>query len=435
MNETNQVKIGCVGMTHLGLVHAAAFAEKGFQLICYDEQPALINNLRSYQLPVNEPQLDDLIKNNASRLQFTTDINQLQQCDLVFIAYDVPTDDQGNSNLSVINQLLDQVKPALSNHASLILLSQVPPGFTRQINLEKNRLFYQVETLIFGNAVVRAMYPERYIIGANEPTTELPAAYLQLLSSFDCPILKMRYESAELAKISINMFLVASVTTTNTLAEICEHIGADWEDIAPTLRLDKRIGQHAYLTPGLGIAGGNLERDLNTIIKLGRTHTTDTDTVSAWLKNSQHRRDWVLRCLQTQVFNHNKNPVICVLGLAYKPNTHSVKNSPSISLINQLKSYQVNAHDPIVNDQHGTHATRQDDLFKAIENADVVIIMTSCDEYKSLSIAKILEHMNGNTIIDPHRILPVDPHLQTTFNYYSLGQRAIQAKQKELDYA
>lgn len=440
MNENKKIKIGCVGMTHLGLVHAVAFAEKGFSLICYDQQVSVIDNLQAHQLPVNEPQLDDFVKNNASRLQFTADVNQLTQCDIVFIAYDVPTDDHGNSNLKVINQLLEQVKLALSSEASLVLLSQVPPGFTRQINVEKNRLFYQVETLIFGSAVARAMYPERYIIGANEPTTVLPAAYLQLLSSFDCPILKMRYESAELAKISINMFLVASVTTTNTLAEICEHIGADWEDIAPTLRLDKRIGQHAYLTPGLGIAGGNLERDLNTIIKLGRTHTTDTDTVSAWLKNSQHRRDWVLRCLQTQVFNHIKNPLICVLGLAYKPNTHSVKNSPSIALINQLKSYQVNAHDPIVNDQHGTHAKKQNDIFKAIENADVVIIMTPCDEYKNLSIANIVKHMNGNTIIDPYRILSINSNLEastqiTALNYYSLGQCSMQVEQKELDYA
>jgi len=422
-------------MTHLGLVHAVAFAEKGFQLICYDEQATLIDSLQAHRLPVNEPQLDDLVKTNASRLQFTSNISHLTQCDLVFIAYDVPTDEQGNSNLTVINQLLEQVKPALSATASLVLLSQVPPGFTRQINIDKNKLFYQVETLIFGSAVTRALHPERYIIGTEDPRAELPDAYLKLLSSFDCPILKMRYESAELAKIAINMFLVASVTTTNTLAEICEHIGADWEDIAPTLRLDKRIGQHAYLTPGLGIAGGNLERDLNTIIKLGQTHTTDTETVRAWLKNSQHRRDWVLRCLQTQVFNHTKDPLICVLGLAYKPNTHSVKNSPSIALINQLKPYQIKAHDPIVKEQHATHADRQDDLIKAIEMADVVIIMTPCVEYKNLSINTLLKHMHGNAIIDPHRMLSIDSNQQGHFRYYSLGQGSIKAEHKESEYA
>ncbi|MDF1756996.1 MAG: nucleotide sugar dehydrogenase [Legionellaceae bacterium] len=428
-------KIGCVGMTHLGLVHAVAFADKGFSMVCYDEKPELIEKLQAHKLPVNEPQLDDLVSRNQERLKFTADIDQLKQCDVVFIAYDVPTDDEGNSQLDVIQELLAQVKPVMANHACLVLLSQVPPGFSRQIDFPKERLFYQVETLIFGRAVERALYPERYIIGACEADNVLPKTYAALLATFDCPILKMRYESAELAKISINMFLVASVTTTNTLAEICENIGADWEDISPTLRLDKRIGQHAYLTAGLGIAGGNLERDLNTIIKLGKKYTTDTDTVSAWIKNSKYRRDWVLRCLQENVLNLRQKPIICVLGLAYKPNTHSVKNSPSIALINQLTDFDVNAHDPIVKDEHQTHAIRKDIILDAVSGADVVIIMTPCDEYRVLSIELLSEYMRGNTVIDPHRLLSIDSNGASDLNYYSLGRGFIKTEKKELDYA
>ncbi|MDP3561054.1 MAG: nucleotide sugar dehydrogenase [Legionellaceae bacterium] len=458
MTNRTQITIGCVGMTHLGLVHAVAFAEKGFDLICYDENTQLINQLQNKQLPVNEPQLDDLVAKNAAYLHFTDDLNQLKQCAAVFIAYDVPTDDHGNSNLDVIHRLLETVKPVLTNTTSLVLLCQVPPGFTREIQFPKDRLFYQVETLVFGRAVERALYPERYIVGAFEPNQNLPEAYAQLLATFDCPILKMRYESAELAKISINMFLVASVTTTNTLAEICENIGADWNDIAPTLRLDKRIGQHAYLTPGLGIAGGNLERDLNTIIKLGQTHATETATVSAWLKNSTYRRDWVLRCLNDHVISKNsvipseardlpsmtsastpttvsKALSICILGLAYKPNTHSVKNSPSVALINQLKNYRIKAHDPIVRDQHLTHAIRKDEIFDAVQDADVVIIMTPCAEYQNLSIELLLKHMKGNTIIDPHRLLQVDRNQSNDVNYFSLGQSSIRSDKKELEHA
>ena len=427
--------IGFAGMTHLGLVHAVAFAEKGFSVVCYDEQIALIQELKAHQLPVNEPQLDDLVVQNRTRLQYTSDLTHLKTCDVVFIAYDVPTDDEGNSNLDVIHQLLTRVSPVLNVNTSLVLLSQVPPGFTRQIDFPKHRLFYQVETLIFGCAVHRALYPERYIIGAFEAEHALPDAYQALLSSFDCPILKMRYESAELAKIAINMFLVSSVTTTNTLAEICENIGADWGDIAPTLRLDKRIGQHAYLTPGLGIAGGNLERDLNTIIKLGQAHKTDTKTVSAWLQNSKHRRDWVLRCLQNQVFTRFDNPIICVLGLAYKPNTHSVKNSPSVALINQLQQYVIQAHDPIVTDQHETHAQRYDEVYDAMRQAHVVIIMTPCSEYQDLSVERMLQQMQGNMIIDPNRVLQGTVKQSQHIEYYSLGQGRIQHKQRELDHA
>lgn len=435
MSTQSNITIGCVGMTHLGLIHAVAFAEKGFNLICYDDSPQLIAELQAQQMPVNEPQLDDLVVKCSSRILFTHERSELQRCDLVFIACDVPTDDNGNSDLNVIQQFIERTTPVMAENAILIILSQVPPRFTRQVQWQKQQLFYQVETLIFGRAMERALYPERYIVGADDPNKDLPGAYQTLLSAFNCPILKMRYESAELAKISINMFLVASVTTTNTIAEICENIGADWEEIAPALRLDKRIGQHAYLSPGLGIAGGNLERDLNTINKLGKAYATDTGTVHAWLKNSQYRRDWVLRCLQTNVLNQHKNPIICVLGLAYKPNTHSIKNSPSIALINCLKEYSIQAHDPIVRGLDMAHVTQYGDVSAAINSADVVIIMNPCLEYQNLSIIQVLEHMQGNIIIDPYRVLKKSPNQSLNCNYFSLGQTALKVKTRELEHA
>jgi UDPglucose 6-dehydrogenase len=435
MNIQKPITIGCVGMTHLGLIHATAFAEKGFQLICYDDSAAQINALQAHKMPVNEPQLGELITKRSGQMCFTTDLMMLKNCDLVFIACDVPTDDKGNSDLQVIEKFVEKVNPVLTESASLIILSQVPPGFTRKINRHKNRLFYQVETLIFGLAIERALYPERYIIGMDDPRADLPDAYQALLSTFHCPILKMGYESAELAKISINMFLVASVSTTNTLAEICEKIGADWEEIAPALRLDKRIGPYAYLSPGLGIAGGNLERDLNTVIKLGKVHDTDTDTVSAWLKNSRHRRDWVLRCLQTQALANLPRPKIAILGLAYKPNTHSIKNSPSIALIHQLQDYQIQAHDPIVKELSLSDVMLHDDIDKAIALADIVIIMNPCKEYQNLRVEHVLQLMKGNTVIDPYRVLKISLNQYSNLNYFSLGQSPIHEVIEELEHA
>lgn len=428
MKRNGSYSIGCVGMTHLGLNHAAAFAEKGFSVVCYDESDTLIAHLNQHELPIREPGLDILLKNNQSRMTFTHQLVDLLTCDVIFIAYDVPTDDQGNSNLNIIHQLIAIVKPVLSPHASLVLLSQVPPGFTRHLDIPKSRLFYQVETLVFGRAVERALYPERYIVGAYCPENPLPEAYQALLASFDCPIFCMRYESAELAKISINMFLVSSVTTTNTLAEICEKIGADWNDIVPTLRLDKRIGPHAYLTPGLGIAGGNLERDLNTVIQLGEKHKTETSTVSAWLYHSRYRRDWVLRCLSEYVFSHIPNPTICILGLAYKPNTHSLKNSPSMVLIRQLAAYSIQAHDPIVADQNIQNVKQFSTTFEAISGADVVILMLNSDEYRALTSETLLKHMRGNIIIDPHRMLKAASGVQ----YFTLGKGSEMMCHKEL---
>ena len=144
-------------------------------------------------------------------------------------------------------------------------------------------LFYQVETLIFGRALERALRPERLIVGCADPDRDLPPAYAEHLALFHCPIFRMRYESAELTKIAINMFLVSSVSVTNTLASLCEQLGADWAEIVPTLRLDARIGPHAYLSPGLGLSGGNLERDLATVRRLAAAVGSDAGIVDAWL--------------------------------------------------------------------------------------------------------------------------------------------------------
>ena len=230
-----------------------------------------------------------------------------------------------------------RVAPNLGRGASLVVLSQVPPGFTRQVRFDPPRRFYQVETLIFGRALERVTRPERFIVGGDDPAVSLPAAYRTFLEAFGCPVLPMRYESAELAKIAINCFLAASVSTTNTLAELCEKVDADWTEIAPALRLDARIGPSAYLAPGLGIAGGNLERDLATVVRLGAAKGSSADVVGAYIANSRHMRDWALRTLTRTVLEKVMSPRLGILGLAYKQDTHSTKNSPSLALIEQLR--------------------------------------------------------------------------------------------------
>src|ERR1019366_9349800 len=182
--------------------------------------------------------------------------------DFVYLAPDIATDDEGRSDDGLLRDLIDLVLPVLRKDAVLVVLSQVEPGFTRSMSVPEPGLrYYQVETLVFGRAVERATKPERYIVGCADPSQPLHPQLKMVLDAFNCPILPMRYESAELAKVSINCCLVASVSVANTLAELCESIGADWSEIAPALKLDRRIGAYSYLAPGLGLAGGNLERD------------------------------------------------------------------------------------------------------------------------------------------------------------------------------
>ena len=422
----SRVTVGFAGMTHLGLVSASAIASRDFDVVCYDADTRLIERLKRGELPVSEPELDDLLRANGARQRFSADIASLAECDVVYIAPDIPTDDAGQSDTAGIKALIDQVNRILAKDAVLVVLSQVEPGFTRRLAAPAfDRRFYQVETLVFGRAVERATKPERYIVGCADPRGSLPQAYRTVLEAFDCPILPMRYESAELAKISINFCLVASVSVANTLAEVCEAIGADWTEIAPALKLDRRIGAYSYLMPGLGISGGNLERDLRTVLEIGGAHGTDVHLVQAWLHNSAYRKDWTFRTLRDAVLARKQDPIIAVLGLAYKENTHSTKNSPSLRLLSQLERYPVRVHDPVVPATVVPFAQGCADALDCLNNADAVVLATPWPDYRSLSIEMMAGRMRGRVIIDPYRLLDGDSACSLGFSYYTLGRPAL----------
>ncbi len=420
----NKPIVGFAGMTHLGINSLVAAAERGFHVVGFDTNMMAINRLKNQDPPVVEPQLIELMVKNTKQITFTAENNDLAQCDIVYIAADVPTNDKGQSELTVIRQLIDNVVNVLAKNAILVILCQVPPGFTRALSFPKERLFYQVETLVFGQAIDRALNPERFMVGFAIPEQSLPPSYHTLLSAFQCPILPMRYESAELAKISINFCLVASISVANTLSEVCEKIGADWSEIAPALKLDKRIGPFAYLAPGLGIAGGNLERDLTTILELSREHGTESGIVSAWIKNSQYRRDWVLRSLHQELLAKNDNPTIAVLGLAYKENTDSIKNSPSLALLSALTAYRVKVYDPVVPASVAAKAEGTLNAADAVQGADALIIMTPWAEFKELTLT-ILQKMKGRLIVDPFRILKGHEIKKAGFHYLTLGKSSV----------
>jgi UDPglucose 6-dehydrogenase len=419
----SKTAVGFAGMTHLGINSAAAAAGRGFNIVCFDPDAEGIARLKAGALPVVEPGLPELLEQHGSRIAYTADAGELRRCGIVYIAIDVPTDDQGQSDLSGIRALIERVSPALGRDATLVVLCQVPPGFTRSLPLPKERLYYQVETLIFGRAVERAMHPERFIVGCDEPGRPLPQAFHAFLSAFGCPILPMRYESAELAKISINCCLVASVTVANTLAELSERIGADWSEIAPALKLDKRIGQQAYLSPGLGIAGGNLERDLTTVLRFSEATGSEAGLIESLVRNSRHRRDWALRTLHARVLVSHPKAVIGVLGLAYKENTHSTKNSPSLALIAQLAPWRLRVHDPVVPATAAAHpaVTGCATALEAAQGADALVIMTPWPVFRDLKVAELARAMAGRAVIDPYRVLDGNAVVAVGLDYYALG--------------
>ena len=172
--------IGFAGMTHLGIVSAAAAASKGFEVIGYDTDSKLIDALNNGELPVLEPGLPELVADNRKALSFTADPAALVRCDLLYLAVDVPTDAEGRSDLDAIRRMIAHVAPVLGREATLVVLSQVSPGFTRALAMPPERLYYQVETLVFGRAVQRATTPERIILGCADPEQAVACSARQL---------------------------------------------------------------------------------------------------------------------------------------------------------------------------------------------------------------------------------------------------------------
>lgn len=419
--------IGYVGLSHLGLISSLAAAEKGFATVAFDRDPTRVNAIAAGRLSISEPGLDELFASVRERIRFSCDPTELAGCRVVYVSIDVPTDPDGRSDLAPVHDLLEVVVGATQPGTVVVILSQVHPGFTRQlaplVEQGGRRLFYQVETLVFGRAVERALRPERFILGCRDPGAPLPDGLQRFLEVFGCPILPMRLESAELTKIAINLFLVASLSTTNMLAEVCEAIGADWLEIAPALRLDRRIGPHAYLAPGLGIGGGNLLRDVATVQRLAWEGGGDGSLVDAWLANSRYRREWAFRTLHTVILGRVSEPVIGMWGLAYKQDTAVTKNSPALRLIEALQPIAVKAYDPKVRLEAGRfpHVAQCASAIDACRGVDALAIMTPWPEFAEVALDPISKIMKGRVLVDPYRMIGSADSERLGFTHVRLG--------------
>lgn len=422
----DSIKIGFVGLSHLGIVTSSVLSEKGFNTICFDGDLSLIQRLQNFESPILEPGLDEILIKNLKKQTFTNVITDLIECDFIYISKDVSTDSEGLSDTQEISQLISVLAEQISALPPVIILCQVPPGFTRKIDSSiQTSVFYQVETLIFGDAVNRSRQPERYIVGSANSEDSLPMSYQQVLDYDACPVLMMNFESAELAKIAINLYLASDISLSNSIAELCEKVGADWNQIVPALRLDRRIGEFAYLRAGLGISGGNIERDLVSILKISDDTYADSQVVKAFLDHSKYQKTWVVRKLENIFDLESKKPNIGILGLTYKENTHSIKNSPSIETIKQLANKaHFFVYDPVIKhlenlSQNISFMESPEEVFK---DTDVVLILTPWDIFKKFNDRELLSKFASKVIVDPYGVL--NEKLCTSVNiiYLTLGK-------------
>jgi UDPglucose 6-dehydrogenase len=401
--------IGFLGLSHLGIVTSIAWASLGEPVVGVDPD-ANIEALTASNLPIHEPGLDKLLREARSRITFTADMPPLAACPLVIVSRDVPTTEENQSDVSSVLRLVDASLPHLQPDATLVFMSQLPPGSTRAVAdrirrryAEKNLcVFYWAETLIFGRAVDRVLHPERIVVGCEDPAAVLPDALERRLRLFRCPVLLMRWESAEIAKAATNLYLSCGVTFANTLSDLCEKVGADWTEVIPALRSDARIGPVAYIRPSLGISGGNLERDLVTLQRLANEHGVDAPLIDAIVAHNVRRLQWVLEKLESLVFADVSVPTIAVWGLAYKRGTGSLRNSPAVRVISAIGSRaKVRVYDPVVKSPIvAESATVVSSGAEALEGADCLLLLTDWDEFAHVDAAVLHRTMRRPVLID-----------------------------------
>lgn len=426
---------GFVGLTHLGMVSSICWASRFPPSIAVDPDQGIIDKLSSGELPIEEPKLAGLLNKSGDKISFTTDFSLLSGCSTVFITQDIKTDENNRSDYGSFYDLVEKAIPYFSGGTKIVVMSQVSVGTCNELTnyIKKKRpdldfeLFYMVETLIIGNAVDRFLQPERIILGTASGSIDVLdkyATFKNRLNGFGAPLVIMKYESAELTKLAINFYLFNSVSYANTIADICEAYGADMNEIIPALRLDKRIGPYAYIRPGLGVTGGNLERDMMSLMTLEKNKTLNSDLIEVLVELNKTRYKWVEKKLQIYLFPNVKKPKICIWGLAYKRDVTSLKNSIALRIIDELSDEAtISAYDPLVKPTGipGNVDIAQE-RYAAAEGAHCLIVLTDPDEFKALDVEKLKKLMEYPLIIDCVNLYSNRTEELKDFKYVAIGR-------------
>lgn len=408
MKKSSRGKIAVIGLFHLGSVFSIGFSSLGFKVLGLDQDKKIIQKLEKNQIPLHEPGLDKLLIKNRNNISFSTDFSKLSDYSTIFFTQDTETD--GSGSVEKLEAMIDKALPYFSQNVTIISVSQVPIGFHRKLDKyikskRKNldfKLYHWVDTIVMTTALERFLTPERIIVGKLDSDEKVNLPLKNLLTIFNCPVFEMNYESAEITKAAINLYLATSVTYANTLAEFCENFGGNIFDVIPALRSDKRIGQFSYINPSLRIAGGHLERDLFMLNRLATSKKISSGIVGKIINENERRYLWIERQIR-KLQKTNGISKISLLGLSYKKNSTSVENAPSVKIIQKLQSkFKFFGYDPeaIIPKELNLDFKRVKDIYSSLNNSDVLILLTDWDEFKDLDFDKISGFMKSKIIID-----------------------------------
>lgn len=423
-----------IGAGRSGAVTAACLADIGHTVRAVDVNSGLVNKLRSGSAPFFEPELDTVIARNlaAGRLSFTTSFHDaIPGAQFVMLCVGTPAQHNGESDLSALTAALDESVPLLEEGAVVITRSTVPVGTNAKLEdtIRASRPGVAVvsnpEFLRESHAVEDFMRPERIVIGATDEGAAQAVA--RLYDDVRCPIIFTDLPTAEMIKYAANASLAASISFINEIANICDLTGADIAQVSKALSLDKRIGPHAYLSPGIGFGGSCLPKDLHAIVTTADRLGYDATLLKAIIETNELQPGRVVAHLE-ELFKDVAGLTVAVFGLSFKGGTFDLRTSPALAVIDALtkRDIIVRAFDPYADETapHGLPANVEldSDPYRAAEGCSALIIATDHHEFRDLDLARVAQSMKAPVLIDGRNLLDPDEVRRAGFSYVGVGR-------------
>lgn len=433
------MNIVVAGTGYVGLVTGACLSEVGHNVTCVDIDEKKVEIMKQGISPIYEPGLDELLERNykENRLDFTTDYaNAYKNADIVFIGVGTPERADGSANLDYVFGVCKQIAENVTKDCLVVVKSTVPIGTNDKVEeFLKENLVHNVkievasnpEFLAQGTAVVDTLNASRIVIGVESRKAEEKLRYVY--ERFNQPIVVTNRRSAEMIKYASNDFLALKISFMNEMANVCEIVGADIEDVAKGMSYDPRIG-NKFLNAGLGYGGSCFPKDTKALHWLANDSGYEIKTIKATIEVNENQKYKLFRKAK-QEFGSLKGMKVAVLGLTFKPGTDDLREAPSIPNVRRLldEGAEIVAYDPVgIDNFKKLYPTEIDYVLspeESLEGADMAFIFTEWNEIKSLDLSKYEELMNSAVIYDGRNCYDKYEVEKYNIDYYSVGRKEI----------
>src|SRR3954454_22837778 len=418
--------VGVIGVGWVGLVTAACFADLGHQVVARDILPEKVEALSRGEVAIHEPELEDLLRRNAERITFTTDMDELLEgARLLFVCVDTPPTYSGDADLSRVRAVVQEL-PEDSEHV-LIMKSTVPAGTGESIRRDMPDLAYVScpEFLKEGTAVEDFMHPDRVVIGSDPGDEAAAEAVAELYEPLGGEILRADVASAEMIKLASNAFLATKISFINEIANVCEEVGADVGQVAKGMGLDERIGT-SFLRAGIGYGGSCFPKDVSALKMLAGNTGYHFQLLTAVIEVNELQKRRVVGKLEKHLGSLIGKRV-ALLGLAFKPDTDDMREASSLVLAARLQGEgaAVVAYDPVAAERAAGmlgSVEMANSAMEALDSADAVVLVTEWREFADLDWSSAAERMARPLIVDGRNFLDPDKLIDAGFEYEGIGR-------------